>query len=59
MLDFKYLNKSVIALINSFDYKLHQSYFDYLAKGKECKNTIMQDLEQIFSEFDKHSKDLI
>lgn len=59
MLDFAYLNKSVIALINNFDYKLHQSYFNYLAKGKEYKNTIMQDLKQIFSEFDKHCKDLI
>lgn len=59
MLDFKYLNKSIITLINSFDYKLHQSYFNYLTKGKEHKKAIMQDLEALFDEFDKHCKDLI
>lgn len=59
LLDFSYLKNSVIGLINNFDYKLHQSYVDYLFKDKAQKRVIFDNLELIFSEFDKHYKELV
>ncbi|RAX51917.1 hypothetical protein CCY99_08130 [Helicobacter sp. 16-1353] len=58
-LDFSYLKDSVVGLINEFDYKLHQSYINFLTKDKKYKDLILKDLNHIFNEFDKNYESLI
>lgn len=55
-LDFAYLKDSVIALINRFDYALHRSFVDYFSSQvsrQKTKNLIFNELENLFSAFDR------
>lgn len=55
ILDFSYLQKSIINLVNQFDFNLHKSYVNYFI-DRNSKEIIFDDLEKLFNEFDKYYK---
>ena len=57
MLDFSFLENTIINEINKFDYKLHNGYFEYF-QNKSIKREILSSLESIFNDFDKSFKEL-
>lgn len=57
ILNFNFLENSVIKQINEFDHQLHNGYFEYF-QNKSIKKEILSSLESIFNEFDKNFKEL-
>lgn len=60
LLDFSYLDSTLIKHINSFDLKLHQSYANYFNRSNKesIKNDTFILLEKLFNEFDKYVKEI-
>ena len=58
ILDFSYLENSVMQYVNQFDHKLHTAYFKYFT-NQNIKREVFLELENLFFEFDKNFKELI
>jgi len=57
VLDFSYLDSTIIKQINEFDLKLHKNYANYFNQNNktEYKQEMIQNLQNLFNEFEKYS----
>jgi len=55
VLDFSGLDKTVIALVNEFDFKLHETYVEYfnIADNTFLKNILCKEMDNLFERFEK------
>lgn len=57
VLDFNFLESTIIKKINEFDYRLHNGYFQYFSNSS-VKQELLLSLEAIFDDFESHFKEL-
>lgn len=57
MLDFNFLESTIIKKINEFDYRLHNGYFQYFSNSS-VRQELLSSLEKIFDDFESNFKEL-